>query len=93
MAGLTVTRDLLDHRAAQAVIDIRNAFEKAQTVFDYLATVPSTPDGDPLTKPVSEGGFGYTADEAYLIRVVFERLSALEVEPILVDGRKLTGLD
>lgn len=93
MAGFTVSRELLDMKAGEAVLHIREAFENADIVNSFLKQNPSNgPDGDLLTKPVEDGGFGYTADEAYLIRVVFEGFDALNVEPILEMGSKLTGL-
>jgi len=43
---------------------------------------------------VSPGRFGYTEDEAYLIRTTFEQLAAMRpaIEPILDTARGLTGL-
>lgn len=95
MAGLQVTKDLLDLKSAQAVLAVREAFDQVETIFEYLATVPANAEGgDPLTLPLDQGGkFGYTADEAYLIRFVFESLHGLAVQPILDTGRKLTGLE
>lgn len=104
MAGRAVTREGLDWASADAVIAVRDAFRKVRTVKAFLDQVPSNaPGGDPLTKDVTpsdpmdpttaSGKFGYTDDEAYLIRVVFDQLTALEVQPILDTARKLTGLD
>lgn len=103
MAGRNVTRMQLDEAVASAVIDVREAFRHVRTVKAYLDQVPQNSEGgDPLTKSTTPtdsmdattapGLFGYTDDEAYLIRVVFDQLSALEVQPILDTARKLTGL-
>lgn len=92
MAGLQVSRSLLDMKSAEAVLAVRSAFEKVETLKGYLATLPDDAvGGDPLT--VSTGGFVYTADEAYVLRYVFESLNNLNVQPILDVGRKLTGLE
>lgn len=104
MAGRTVTRSELDAKAADAVIAVRRAFVLVENVKSFLDNTPSNADGgDPLTKSTAQtdsmdpssapGAFGYTEDEAYLIRLVFDQLSALEVEPIIHTARKLTGLD
>lgn len=94
MAGINVTRSDLDWKAARTIQALRSAFNDVEIVFNYLSQHPSNaPEGDLLTKSEAEGGFGYTADEAYLIRVVFEGLHNLDVEPLLAQGSKLTGLE
>lgn len=104
MAGREVTRQLLDMKAAEAIVAVRHAFEKVETVKEFLSTVPSdAPGGDPLTLPTNPtdaldsdsaaGKFGYTADEAYLIRYLFESLMQFDIKALLKDGRKLTGLE
>lgn len=103
MAGRDVSRGSLDQVAADAVIAVRDAFRQVRTVKAFLDQVPANAEGgDPLTKPIAQtvdsaegfvpGKFGYTDDEAYLIRLVFDQLNSLEVQPILDTGRKLTGL-
>lgn len=93
MAGFIVDRGMLDQTAAEAVVNTREAFRKVETVYDFLANNPLTEDGDPLTKPAEEGGyFGYTDEEASLIRTVIETLHSLEPTDILHIGKKLTGL-
>lgn len=103
MAGREVTRIDLDRETAEAVIAVREAFRRVRTVKAYLDQVPANSEGgDPLTLSVNPtdtmdastapGKFGYTEDEAYLIRVVFDQLTNLEVQPILDTARKLTGL-
>ena len=95
MIGYKVNKELLDVRSAEAVIAVRDAFEKVERVKNYLANLPQDEDGvDPLVRPVTENGkFGYSADEAYLLRVVFDELSALNIDPTLEKGQKLTGLE
>lgn len=94
MAGLEVSRSNLDQKVAEAIIAVRRSFRQVDRVNGFLSNNPSNAvDGDLLTKDPAEGGFGYTADEAYLIRVTFEQLTALDVEGPLELGRKLTGLD
>lgn len=103
MAGREVTRTELDRETADAIIEVRDAFRRVRTVKAFLDQVPANAEGgDPLTlstDPVNSmeastapGKFGYTDDEAYLIRLVFDQLTALEVQPILDTARKLTGL-
>ena len=94
MAGLKVTRELLDMRSAEAILAVREAVAKIETINAFLATVPSGGEGgDPLTDP--EGAFKYNEDEAYLMRYLFEQLHTVrpQVDPILEAGRKLTGLE
>lgn len=94
MAGVTVSRNDLDWKASRTVLAIREAFENSEVIYNFLAQYPSNAEGgDHLTKPLDQGGFGYTDDEAYLIRLVFEQLHALDIEPILEQGSKLTGLE
>lgn len=104
MAGFEVTRPQLDAKAAEAVVAVREAFQKVQTLFEFLGNLPSdTPGGDPLTLSTvpedpmapnsASGKYGYTADEAYLLRYVFTTLNAIDIEPVLHTGRKLTGLE
>lgn len=93
MAGFEVSRELIDMKAGEAVVRIREAFKEAEIVNGYLQQYPSNaPGGDKLTLSREEGGYGYTPDEAYLLRVVFEGFHTLNVEPILEQGKKLTGL-
>lgn len=105
MAGANVTRNDLDYAISQAVIDIRQAFRKVDSIATFLNNHPANdnPDLDLLKAPLPNAGtpdatgtgFGYTDDEAYLIRIVFEQLSALRTNalPTLDLGRKLTGLN
>lgn len=106
MAGFDVSRGLLDQRSAEAVLAVRGAFDIVEAITAFLATVPAdAPGGDKLTRPqvppvdengqpTAEPGFGYTADEAYLIRVTFEALHAARqsIAGTLDAARQLTGL-
>lgn len=91
MAGMEVNRNLLDMRAAEAVLLLRNALAKVESVAKWLANNPVVDGVDPLTI----GEFNYTADEAYLLRFVFETLESLRVsnENLSETSRKLTGLE
>lgn len=103
MAGLQVNRGLLDMKASEAVLAVREAIKKVQTIAAYLATVPVGADGvDPLTAAPVDGqtgqvssapAFGYTAAEAQNIRFVFNTLASMNIQPVLDAGRKLTGLE
>lgn len=103
MAGFNVNRPLLDQKAAEAVIAVREALDRVSIVNDFLASVPAdAPGGDPLTLSTTPtdsanpnsapGKFGYTEDEAYLLRYLFGGLDSIDVGALLQDGRKLTGL-
>jgi len=93
MAGLKVTREALDTRMAEAILSVREAVAKIETINAFLATVPKGETLDPLTDP--DGLYKYNDDEAYLIRFLFESLHTVrpEVDPLLEQGRKLTGLE
>lgn len=104
MAGANVTRNDLDYAASQALVDLRQAFRKVDAIQTFLVNHPSdAAEGDLLKAPQSgagdptsaPSGFGYTDDEAYLIRRVFQDLYDLKQQaaPIQEMGRKLTGLN
>ncbi len=105
MAGRKVTRLELDGAMADTLVSIRVAVDKLTTINEFLVTVPISADGvDPLTvsaqftdkmDPTSAPGvFGYTEDEAKLIRDIFGKLlgAGATLAPVLKNGRKLTGL-
>lgn len=99
MAGIAVSRSALDQKMAETVISVRDAFTKVVTVSNWLNDHPVVDNVDPLTVPIgpsadgmSQIGFGYTADEAYLIRLTFQNLSSIDVATTLSVARKLTGL-
>lgn len=102
MAGIEVNRQMLDQKAATTVIALREAFRNAENIFHFLGTVPANaPGGDPLTKPQTDpetglfvpNSFGYSEDEAYLLRFVFESLHNMNYKPTMDAARNLTGLE
>lgn len=109
MAGRQVTRQELDLRAAEAMLAVREALAKVEKIASFLEAIPVDAEGvDPLTLPAtptdpmmptstSPGHFGYTEDEAQLIRYVMtgvrKVLSIPENQAILKAGGRLTGLD
>lgn len=90
MAGIEVTRPVMDVRLGEAGLSVRDAFYKVDNIYYWLQNNPNSGDADPLVT-----GFGYTADEAYLIRVTFEGLKNLKTnnDSLLSNLRKLTGLE
>ena len=87
--GLNVDKPTLDMNAAQAVIELRSALNKHEAIAAWLANHPVIDGTDPL---IAE--FGYTTDEAYILRMYFEGVDAIRVaNPNLIStGRKMTGL-
>lgn len=95
MAGQEVTRNDLDYKMAQTLVTARNVISDLETINAFLQRTPEVDGVDPLTVAVADGGkFGYTADEAYLIRNTFSQLEAVKpvVGPLLDTARGLTGL-
>ncbi len=93
MAGQSVTRSDLDFAASTAIVSLREAMDQVKTIDFFLSTQKAdAPGGDPLTKSQAEGGFGYTEDEAYLLRVLFGALSSGDLTNLYQNGRLLTGL-
>jgi len=106
MAGRTVTRQELDSRMSESLVLLRDAVTKLENINEFLATIPVDAEGvDPLSIPAdlldamdptsAVGRFGYTEEEAQLIRSVFGSLLALrtQLQPVLKQSRKLTGLE
>lgn len=67
-----------------------------------VLTLPITPppieydsDGNPIppSEPFVPGEFGYTEDEAYLIRDVTQKLFNLNTNGVMTQAKGLTGLD
>lgn len=89
MAGIAVTRAVMDVRLGESALSLRDAFSKVDNIYYWLQNNPNG-GTDPL---VTE--FGYTADEAYLVRVTFEGLKNLKTnnDSLLGNLRKLTGLE
>lgn len=89
MAGIEVTKSVIDTRVAEAVLALRLAFDKIENVAKFLANNPNG-ETDPLISV-----YGYSADDAYLIRLVFESFESTRVNNATMfdTSRKLTGLD
>lgn len=104
MAGREVSRNELDNTMANNLVAARNAIAGLETVNAFLALHPVGADGsDPLTQqpegdlgPMnsSVGKFGYTPEEAALIRDVFGKLAQLKpaIDPVFEQAQALTGL-
>lgn len=89
--GYDVSKYILDTRAGQAVIQLREAFENVEAVVAYLGNHPRPADQpDPLIAL-----HGYTEAEAYTLRVVFEDLGAKKtaLQPTFDIARQITGLE
>lgn len=98
MAGFEVTKGLIDQKAGEAVVRLRDAFDLIEILSVFLSNVPSS-GGDGL-----ETIYGFSPDDAYLLRLTFEKLNALRLaayahggpnndEPSAFDyGNKFTGL-
>lgn len=89
--GLEVSKQVLDMKAAQAVLGLREAFEGVEAIAVWLANHPVVDGVDPLTSEP----FGYTADEAYALRFFFETFNAVKNANTNAfnAGRKMTGLE
>lgn len=89
-AGFKVSRDLLDARAGEVARDLQRVLTRAEQIHLWLIDQPVVDGADPL---VSE--FGYTEDEAYLLRSTFTDLTGLASaeDSVLVRTRKLSGLE
>lgn len=90
MAGIRVDRQTIDVRLGEAALAVRDSFERVESIQLWLADHPGSGPQDPLVT-----SFGYTEDEAYLIRLVFEQLNTMRTEhaATLVLTHKLTGLE
>ena len=88
--GLEVSKPVLDMKAAQAVLQLRAALDAHETVAAWLGNHPVVEAVDPLIEE-----FGYTADEAYVLRFYFEGVDQIRTaNPNLIStGRKMTGLE
>jgi len=88
--GLEVSKQVLDMKAAQAVLELRSALDKTEAITTWLANHPVVDGVDPLI-----ADFGYNVDEAYVLRFYFEGVDAIRIaNPNLIAvGRKMTGLE
>lgn len=85
-----VNRSQLDQAAGEAVIAVRSSFERVGILAAWLTDNPApTAQTDPLVVE-----HGYTEDEAYLMRRVFQELDVASegIEATMEIARKLTGL-
>lgn len=85
-----VNRTQLDQTAGEAVLAVRGAFDRAGVLAAWLTDHPApSPAEDPLVVQ-----HGYTEDEAYLLRLVFEQLATAGAGLVstMEIARKLTGL-
>jgi hypothetical protein len=89
--GYELYKAIIDTKAAQAALDLRNAFYKVQIMAEWLGDNP-VPEGgtDPLISK-----YNYTADEAYALRLYFETFDNVRVsnQSGFAIGRKITGLE
>lgn len=88
--GIEVSKAVLDSKAARAVLDMRSAMERTESIAKWLANHPVVETVDPLI-----ADFGYSSDEAYALRYYFESFDAIRTaNTTLIDiGRKMTGLE
>jgi hypothetical protein len=89
--GYDVNKGTLDMRAAQTVLMLRQSFDYVEAVSTWLANHPVVNGVDPIT----QDPFGYTPDEAYVLRSFFETMESFHVanESIFEMGRKISGLE
>lgn len=87
--GYKVDKNILDMKAAQAVLILRQAFDQVEIIAKWLTNHPNS-GTDPL---VTE--FSYTADEAYALRVFFETFDGIRTanQTTFDIGRKMSGLE
>lgn len=90
MLGFLVNKDVLDNKSAQAVLSLRDAFDKVEAIAKWLGDHPNAG-----TDPLTLDPFNYSADEAYALRVFFETFETVrENNTAAFDaGRKMTGLE
>lgn len=88
--GYDVTKGILDMKAAQTVLQLRQAFDGVEAISAWLKNHPSNGQDDPLVTD-----FGYDTDEAYVLRSYFETFDAVRVDKdsTFEIGRKMTGLE
>jgi hypothetical protein len=77
-------------KAAQTVLMLRQSFENVEAISAWLA---NHPNGG--TDPLTQDPYGYTADEAYILRLFFETMESVRTEnsSTFEIGRKITGLE
>lgn len=89
MLGYEINKSILDGKSAEAVVGLRMAFAKIETINAWLDNNPSDNENDPLVTD-----FQYTADEAYALRLYFQTFDQIRVsnQNIFDVGRKISGL-
>lgn len=92
MAGIEVTRQMLDQKMAASLVKLREAYEQVGIVAQWFENHPA-PGADPLVDV--NGPYGYTTDEAYAMRLVFQNLetSRTDLAPTFDIATQLTGLE
>jgi hypothetical protein len=88
--GYDVNKGTLDMKAAQTVLQLRQAFDGVEAISAWLSNHPSDGTNDPLV-----ADFGYSADEAYVLRNYFETFNGVRIANANTFdvGRKMTGLE
>lgn len=88
--GYGVDKSTLNHKSADAVIALRVAFDKVETLAKWLTNHPKENDIDPLVEE-----FAYTDDEAYALRLFFETFDSIRKNNASTFdvGRAMTGLE
>jgi hypothetical protein len=88
--GYNVDKGTLDMKAASTVLQLRQAFDNVEAIAAWLANHPDGGSNDPLLND-----FGYSADEAYVLRNFFETMENVRTAnaSTFETGRKMTGLE
>lgn len=91
--GFDVTKQTLDAKTAQAALRLRESFDQIETIAKWLANHPN-PGPDNTNDPLVTD-FGYSTDEAYVLRNYFETFDGVRTanQATFDVGRKLTGLE
>lgn len=89
--GYDVSKGILDMKAAQTVIMLRQAFDNVTAVFTWLSNHPVSNGIDPLM----QDPYGYTADEAYVLRSFFETMNTVRTQNAAAfnTAHKISGLE
>ena len=91
MAGIEVSRQGIDSKVGDALLQLRQALDKSYSINKFFVNNPVSVAGvDPLVEV-----YGYTVDEAYLLRLVFEGIAEIKDNSSTLEenARKLTGLE
>lgn len=93
MAGVEVSRQGLDNKIGQALLGLRSSLAQCESINIWLSNNP-VPNADPNEDPLVVD-LGYTVDEAYVIRLVFEQIATVKASTTALEAnaRKLTGLE